>query len=57
MEMKKTEGLVEGEMKKAKETTYELVDMGLSCDKIARAVKVNLETVKKWTAERPVTVK
>lgn len=48
------EGIKEGEMKKARETAYELSDMGLSVDKIARAVKVSLETVTKWLAERTV---
>lgn len=43
----------EGEMKKAKETAFELQSMGISTDKIAQAVKVNLETVKKWLSEEP----
>lgn len=43
----------EGEMKKAKETAFELADMGLPAEKIAKAVKVNLETVKDWLSGTP----
>ncbi len=42
------EGEAQGEMRKARETAYELADMGLPVEKIAKAVKVNLETVQKW---------
>ena len=37
--------------------TYELFDMGFSDNKIAKVVKVSLETVKRWLAERPVTAR
>lgn len=47
------EGEARGEMKKAKETAFELADMGLPVEKIAKAVKVNLETVKGWFSEKP----
>ncbi len=46
-------GEARGEMKKAKETAFELADMGLPVEKIAKAVKVNLETVKGWFSEKP----
>ncbi len=42
------DGVKEGEMRKARETAYELADMGLPVEKIAKAVKVSLETVQKW---------
>ncbi|EET62071.1 hypothetical protein BRYFOR_05734 [Marvinbryantia formatexigens DSM 14469] len=42
-----------GEMKKARETAFELADMGLPVEKIAKAVKVNLETVKGWLSGTP----
>lgn len=41
-------GVCDGEMKKAKETAFELASMGLPVEKIAKAVKVSLETVEKW---------
>lgn len=37
-----------GEMKKAKETAISLSTMGLSAEKIAQAVSVNLELVQEW---------
>lgn len=46
-------GEARGEMKKAKETAFELADMGLPAEKIAKAVKVNLETVKGWLSGTP----
>lgn len=46
----------EGEMKKARETAYELEDMGLSLEKIAKAVRINEETVRQWLIERTVPV-
>mgnify|MGYP005766774223 CR=1 FL=1 len=54
---KKAEGLAEGKMKAKQEMTYELFDMGFSDNKIAKVVKVSLETVKKWLAERPVVTR
>ena len=44
--------LNKGEMKKAKETAYELRDMGLPDEKIARAVKVSMDMLEEWFAER-----
>lgn len=38
----------DGEMKARRETAFELADMGLPVEKIAKAVKVSLETVQKW---------
>lgn len=46
-------GETRGEMKKARETAFELASMGLSIEKIAQAVKVNLETVRSWFSETP----
>ena len=45
-------GISVGEMKKAKETAYELRDMGLPDEKIARAVKVSMDILQEWFAER-----
>ena len=39
-------------MKRARETAYELQDMGMSVEKIARAVKVSVDIVREWLAER-----
>ncbi len=44
--------LNKGEMKRAKETAYELRDMGLPDEKIARAVKVSMDILQEWFAER-----
>ncbi len=46
-------GEARGEMNAKKETAVELADMGLPAEKIARAVKVNLETVKGWLSGAP----
>ncbi len=45
-------GISEGEMKKARETAYELRDMGLPVEKIAQAVKVGMDTLEQWFTER-----
>ena len=45
-------GIQKGMLRKAQETAYELHDMGLPTDKIAKAVKVSTETVQEWFAER-----
>lgn len=39
-------------MEQAKETAYELRDMGLPDEKIARAVKVSMDTLQEWFTER-----
>ena len=44
--------LNKGKMEQAKETAYELRDMGLPDEKIARAVKVSMDTLREWFAER-----
>ena len=51
------EGLAEGEMKKAKETTYRLADRKMPLEAISDIVEVSVEVVKKWLAERPVTAR
>lgn len=51
------EGREEGRQEQARETAYELHDMGMPADKIARAVKVSLETVQEWFAERAAPAK
>ena len=43
--------------KQARQTAYELHDMGLPADKIAKAIRVNLETVEKWFSERSAPAK
>ena len=53
----KAKGLEEGAIKAKREMTYELFDMGFSDNKIAKVVKVSLETVKRWLAERPVAAR
>lgn len=53
MEDMRNEAQREGEMKKARETAAELADMGLPAEKIAKAVKVNLEMVRRWLSEKP----
>ena len=53
----KAEGLAEGEMKKAKETTYRLADRKMPLETISDIVEVSVEVVKKWLAERPVTAR
>ena len=44
-------GIEKGELKKAKETALSLAEMGLFVDKIAQAVKINVDTVQKWINE------
>lgn len=46
-----SEGMEIGERKKARETVKSLSEMGLSVDKIAKAVNVNIDTVKTWLKE------
>ncbi len=45
-------GISAGKIKKARETAYELQDMGMPVENIAKAVKVNIHTVQEWLAER-----
>lgn len=51
------EAAKEAKLEQAKETAYELYDMGLAIEKIARAVKYNLSTVQQWFAECPSVAK
>lgn len=51
------EGIKEGEMKKARETAYELDKRKMPPETIAEIVKVSVNTVKKWLDERPALVK
>ena len=53
----KAEGIAEGTIKAKREMTYELFDMGFSDNKIAKVVKVSLETVKRWLSERPAAAR
>ena len=46
----KMEGIREGEMKKAKEMSISLANMGMSADKIAMAARVSVELVREWLA-------
>lgn len=45
-------GYLAGMLKKAKEIAYELHDMGLPEEDIARALKVSMEALHEWFAER-----
>lgn len=38
-------------MKKARETTLALLEMGMSAEQIAKAVNLSIETVQNWIAE------
>lgn len=51
----RVEGRAEGELKKARSTAMHLADMGLTTEKIAEAVEVNVSTVKQWLDNRVVT--
>ena len=44
------EGIREGEMKKAKEMSISLADMGMSAEKIAMAAGVSVRLVREWLA-------
>ena len=51
------EGLQEGRMEQARETAYELYDEdGFSPEKIAKRLKVRVDTVEKWLKERLAAV-
>ena len=50
-------GVTEGRMEQARETAYELYDEdGFSPEKIAKRLKVSVETVEKWLKERLAAV-
>ena len=40
-----------GELKKAKETTLALLEMGMSAEQIAKAVNLSIETIQNWISE------
>ena len=46
----KMEGIREGEMKKAKEMSISLADMGMSAEKIAMAARVSVGPAREWLA-------
>ena len=50
------QGVGIGELRKAKETATELAEMGMSVEKIARAVKVSVNQVEEWLSESLVMV-
>ena len=44
-------GVQKGELKKARETTLALLEMGLSAEQIAKAVNLSIETIQNWISE------
>ena len=40
-----------GELKKARETTLALLEMGMSAEQIAKAVNISIETIQSWISE------
>ena len=40
-----------GELKKARETTLALLEMGMSAEQIAKAVNLSIETIQNWISE------
>lgn len=46
-------GKAMGEMKKARETAFELYNRKMPLEVIADVIKVNLDTVRSWFAEMP----
>lgn len=44
-------GIQKGELKKARETVFALLEMGMPVEQIAKAVKIPLTTVQSWIAE------
>ena len=40
-----------GELKKARETTLALLEMGMSVKQIAKAVNLSVETIQNWISE------
>ena len=45
------EGIVTGEMKKARETAISLAEMGITVEKIAQAVRMSVTIVQDWITE------
>jgi len=46
-----SEGIERGELMKARDTAISLSEMGLPAEKIAQAIKVNVDTVQEWLEE------
>ena len=44
-------GVQKGELKKARETTLALLEMGMSAEQIAKAVNLSVETIQNWISE------
>ena len=44
-------GVQKGELKKARETTLALLEMGMSAEQIANAVNLSIETIQNWISE------
>ena len=44
-------GVQKGELKKARETTLALLEMGMSVEQIAKAVNLSIETIQSWISE------
>ena len=44
-------GVQKGELKKARETTLALLEMGMSAEQIAKAVNLSIETIQSWISE------
>ena len=44
-------GIQKGELKKARETVFALLEMGMPLEQITKAVKIPLTTVQSWIAE------
>ena len=50
-------GITIGELKKARETTFALADMGFTEEKISQVVNVGVDVVKQWLDERVAVAK
>ena len=57
MEKIYSEGMESGELKAKKETALSLAEMGLSVEKIAKAVNHNVNEVQKWIDENMCVAK
>ena len=44
-------GVQKGKLKKARETTLALLEMGMSAEQIAKAVNLSIETIQNWISE------
>lgn len=57
MEKIYSEGMESGELKAKKETALSLAEMGLSVEKIAKAVNHDVNEVQKWIDENLCAIK